>query len=178
MILKYMIFTLASSAVIRWVVKRPLTSQINRKNSPVFSIVITSKTIQSKCYPYILIYTCIYASYKIFLCTSWVIQKEYATQSVTLMKNLLYYWPFFDYDTLDIVSTTSSIRPISIKHFITQEQQIYYNNEIAKALTHKTSRIIRVGANLSVNLDQALHHDLSNLAISQSVLQPITKEDN
>lgn len=47
-----------------------------------------------------------------------------------------------------------------------------------RALTHKTSRIIRIGANLSINLDQALHYDLSNLAISQGILQPITEEDN
>lgn len=70
----------------------------------------------------LLIYICLYldlcTNYKIFLCTSWVIQKEYATQSVTKMKNLLYYWPFFDYDTLDSVSITASKRPVFIKHFI------------------------------------------------------------
>lgn len=56
---------------------------------------------------------------------------------------------------------------------------MYYNRyKTAKALTHKTSRIIGIGANLSIDLDQALHHDLSNLAIGQGILQPITEEDN
>lgn len=47
-----------------------------------------------------------------------------------------------------------------------------------KTLTHKTSRIVGVNANLSIHLNQTLHDDLSNLAISQGILQSITQEDN
>lgn len=43
-----------------------------------------------------------------------------------------------------------------------------------KALTHKTSRIVGINANLSIHLNQALHDDLSNFAISQGILQSIT----
>lgn len=47
-----------------------------------------------------------------------------------------------------------------------------------KALTHKTSRIVGINANLSIHLNQALHDDLSNFAISQGILQSITQKDN
>lgn len=50
--------------------------------------------------------------------------------------------------------------------------------KIIKALTHKTSRIVGISANLSINFNQALHYNLSNLAISQGILQSITEEDN
>lgn len=46
------------------------------------------------------------------------------------------------------------------------------------ALTHETSRIVGINANLSVHLNQALHDDFSNLTISQGILQSITQENN
>lgn len=41
-------------------------------------------------------------------------------------------------------------------------------------LTHETSWIIGVGADLAVNLDQTLHYDLRDLVVVQGVLETIT----
>lgn len=41
-------------------------------------------------------------------------------------------------------------------------------------LTHETSWIIGVGADLAVDLDQTLHHDLGDFIVVQGVLESIT----
>jgi len=58
--------------------------------------------------PHLFILTSIYKLQNIFVRFLGNTEKIY-NSSVTIMKNMLYYWPFFDYATLDIVSTISSI---------------------------------------------------------------------
>lgn len=45
-------------------------------------------------------------------------------------------------------------------------------------LTHESSGEVGVGADLAVNLDQALHHDLCDLGVGQGVLQAVAQEDH
>lgn len=45
-------------------------------------------------------------------------------------------------------------------------------------LTHKSSRVGDVGADLAVNLDEPLHADLLHLISSQSVLEAVPQEDD
>lgn len=98
---------------------------------------------------------------------------------MTKPKNLLCYWPILDYNTFTIISQLKygpfftflrdNVKYICIKKVKSIE---------VKALTHKTSRIVGINANLSIHLNQALHDDLSNFAISQGILQSITQKDN
>jgi hypothetical protein len=43
---------------------------------------------------------------------------------------------------------------------------------------HEAGRVRDVGADLAVNLDQALHHDGLGLAVVERVLQPVADEDD
>ena len=45
-------------------------------------------------------------------------------------------------------------------------------------LTHETSRVGAVSADLSVNLDKTLHEDVLNFLAVQSVLQTVAQEDD
>jgi len=45
------------------------------------------------------------------------------------------------------------------------------------ALTHESSRVVVVGADLSVDLDKALSDNEGDLTASQSILELILKED-
>lgn len=84
---------------------------------------------------------------------------------------LWYSW-WFKYHSFDKAHFYHTLYNLKVKNIL------HNRYKITEALTHKTSRIIGISANLSINLDQALHHDLSNFTISQGVLQPITEEDN
>ena len=45
-------------------------------------------------------------------------------------------------------------------------------------LTHETSRVVGIGADLSVDFDEPLHDDLGNLTVGQGVLQTVTKKNH
>jgi hypothetical protein len=46
------------------------------------------------------------------------------------------------------------------------------------SLTHETSRVGAVSADLSVNLDETLHKDVLDFLAVQSVLKTVTQEDD
>lgn len=45
-------------------------------------------------------------------------------------------------------------------------------------LTHKSSRVGDVGADLAINLDKPLHADLLDLVSGQGVLEPVPQKDD
>lgn len=45
-------------------------------------------------------------------------------------------------------------------------------------LTHVSSRVVRIGADLAVNLDQTLHDDLGHLGVGEGVLETVTQEND
>lgn len=46
------------------------------------------------------------------------------------------------------------------------------------SLTHEASWVVSVSADLAVHLDKPLHDDLGHLRVGQSVLEPVTKEND
>ena len=44
-------------------------------------------------------------------------------------------------------------------------------------LTHETGRIGRVGADFSIDFNEALVHDCNDLASSQSILEPVSEKN-
>ena len=44
--------------------------------------------------------------------------------------------------------------------------------------THETGGVGRVGANLAINLDQALHDNRGHLTSVERILQAVTEEDH
>ena len=54
----------------------------------------------------------------------------------------------------------------------------YIETPQSTRLTHETSGESHVAANLVVNLDQALHADLTGISVAEGILQTVAEEDN
>lgn len=51
-------------------------------------------------------------------------------------------------------------------------------SEKARGLTHKAGGKVDVGADLAVNLNRTLHHDLGDLIAREGVLESVSQHDD
>lgn len=79
-----------------------------------------------------------------------------------------YSWLNFDCGASSKRNATASNRPRFVCETLLKLRQ----------LTHESSRVVWVRTDFTVDFDQTLHHDFRDLGVGQSVLQPVTEEDD
>lgn len=78
-------------------------------------------------------------------------------------------------ETTSRVGAAWQIRPLRCRWL---GRAYYLKWKMHIGLTHESRGEVGVCADLAVDLDQTLHHDLGHLGVGQGVLQPVTQEDD
>ena len=53
-----------------------------------------------------------------------------------------------------------------------------FNDYVMKFLTHESSRVVGIGTDFTVDFDQPLHDNFSDLRVVESILKTISQENH